>query len=119
MARNAVSTATISVAATSIMSRRADESSGLGDVPELFSRRSWLEIGECVGLSPRQRQIARLMAMALTISDIANALRISPHTVRMHRRVLYEKLGVKTRVGLVVRLVLAERKIGNRPDPGP
>jgi len=82
---------------------------GLKRLPDLFTGRQWRTLAKSFGLSTRQMQIARLICQGLTSRELATALRIAPDTVRMHRRVLFEKLGVHDRVGIPVRLVLAER----------
>jgi DNA-binding NarL/FixJ family response regulator len=52
-------------------------------------------------LSPREREVLRLIARQYPSSRIADALCISEHTVRTHRKSLLRKLGVATSVGLV------------------
>ena len=48
-------------------------------------------------LSPRQTEILRLLAEALTTVEIGERLRLSPRTVEAHLRTLYRKLGVRSR----------------------
>lgn len=90
------------------MARRA-----LGNIelPELFPAKRWRELVARLGLTPRQREVARLICRGVKKGAIAQELGISPETVRMHARELYQKLGVSDRVGVVVRLVLADRKL--------
>jgi DNA-binding CsgD family transcriptional regulator len=57
------------------------------------------------GLTPREREIAGLVAEDLSDAEIAAAIQISPHTVRQHLKGVYRKLGVRTRVGLTRRLL--------------
>jgi DNA-binding CsgD family transcriptional regulator len=52
-------------------------------------------------LSGRQAQVADLLARGLTNTDIAAALRISPHTARHHTEHVFEKLGLRTRAALI------------------
>jgi DNA-binding CsgD family transcriptional regulator len=56
------------------------------------------------GLSPRERQIAELVARGLPDKDIARRLGISFTTVRTHLGHTFRKLGVDGRVGLASRL---------------
>ena len=79
---------------------------------ELFSERQWRRLAEHFGLSARQRAIARLMCRGLKRQAIALELAISVNTVRTHVRGLFRRLDVDSRLGLVVRLVLAEREGG-------
>jgi DNA-binding CsgD family transcriptional regulator/GAF domain-containing protein len=57
------------------------------------------------GLTPRERQVAALVADDLSDAEIAGAIGISPHTVRQHLKGVYRKLGVRSRVGLTRRLL--------------
>jgi DNA-binding CsgD family transcriptional regulator len=56
------------------------------------------------GLSPREAQVALLLAERRSNSEIAGALGISPHTAKRHTERVLGKLGVSTRraVGTVV-----------------
>lgn len=65
-------------------------------------------------LSPRERQIARLLASSMQIKEIAATFGTSPNTVRKQSIRLYEKLGVsgRTEVALWVQRVGAERFSG-------
>ncbi len=79
-------------------------------LPDLFTPGEWQALAKKLGLSPRQTQIASLICKGYGNRELAAALRISPDTVRMHRRVLFEKLDITDRIGVPVRLVLASRK---------
>ena len=48
-------------------------------------------------LSPRQTEILRVLAYALTTAEIGECLGVSPRTVEAHLRTLYRKLGVRSR----------------------
>jgi len=56
------------------------------------------------GLSPREAQVALLLAERRSNTEIASALGISPHTAKRHTERVLGKLGVSTRraVGTVV-----------------
>jgi DNA-binding CsgD family transcriptional regulator len=56
------------------------------------------------GLSPRELQIARLVARGATNQAIARALDISTWTVSSHLRRIFAKLGVGTRAEMVAQL---------------
>ncbi|MCA9712342.1 MAG: FHA domain-containing protein [Myxococcales bacterium] len=58
-------------------------------------------------LTPRQLDIARLVAMGLTNQAIAERLRISPRTVTSHLDHIYTRLAISSRAALVSRLAEA------------
>ncbi|MCH7228850.1 response regulator [Haloferula sp. A504] len=55
------------------------------------------------GVTPRQRDILRLMAEGLVKKEIADALNISLATVSTHMQRVYEKLHVTTNTGAVAK----------------
>jgi DNA-binding NarL/FixJ family response regulator len=55
-------------------------------------------------LSPREREVLGLIAQGLKNPEIARALFISPSTVKVHVRHIFEKLGVRTRAEAAARL---------------
>lgn len=81
------------------------------DLPELFSARRWAQIGKKLGLTERQLEVARLICCGRTNAEIARNLEISERTVRLHTDRLFKRLGVRSRVGVVVRLVLTDRRL--------
>lgn len=50
-----------------------------------------------MALSPRQREIMRLVATGLSDKEIAARLQVSPHTVRTHLQRLYAQHGLRNR----------------------
>jgi DNA-binding NarL/FixJ family response regulator len=64
-------------------------------------------------LTTRERQILERLARGATTTAIAEDLRISPHTVRMHVQGLLRKLGVHGR-GRAVSVALAHHLLGGR-----
>jgi RNA polymerase sigma factor (sigma-70 family) len=60
-------------------------------------------------LTPREREVVQLAARGLTNQQIAEALVISPETVKTHVRHALEKLGLQSKVDL--RLLLLEGKV--------
>lgn len=54
-------------------------------------------------LSERELQVLHLVAEGLTNPDIADRLFLSPHTIKVHTRNIYEKLGVHNRTQAVIR----------------
>jgi len=56
------------------------------------------------GLTPRELQIALLLAEGRTTREAAAALFLSPKTIEYHLRHVYTKLEITTRAGLVARV---------------
>ena len=56
-------------------------------------------------LTPREREVLKLIAQVLSNGEIASALFISEHTVKNHVSNIYRKLGDndRTRVALLAR----------------
>ncbi len=52
-------------------------------------------------LTPRQRDVVRLLVEGDTVDDVAAALRTSPSTVRVHLKHIHRALGVRNRVELL------------------
>jgi DNA-binding NarL/FixJ family response regulator len=53
------------------------------------------------GLSPRETELLRLIALGHTSAEIAAKLHVSRRTVETHRARVYDKLGLKSRAELV------------------
>ncbi|MBA2772188.1 MAG: PAS domain-containing protein [Sphingomonas sp.] len=68
---------------------------GPGATGSLFSRRQRAE-HLVAALSPRQRQVLELLAKGLLNKQIAGLLQISEKTVKMHRALLFNRLGAAT-----------------------
>jgi len=58
-------------------------------------------VGPWERLSPRQRQVLRLVACGLHRNEIASQLRIKPGTVRQHVENIRCQLGVRTQAAAV------------------
>jgi two-component system, NarL family, response regulator LiaR len=57
------------------------------------------------GISVREKQIVEQLAIGLDYKQIANALYISPQTVRTHIRNVYEKLQVNSKIAAINKLL--------------
>jgi DNA-binding CsgD family transcriptional regulator len=58
-------------------------------------------------LTPRQRRVYERLVAGLSEKQIANEFRISPHTVHVHVRAIYERFGVHSRAELLARHISA------------
>lgn len=63
-------------------------------------------VATMVKLSQRQQAVCELVAEGLSAKQIAAKLCISHRTVEDHRKEVYRKLGVRSAVGLVRKLIL-------------
>jgi len=73
---------------------------------------------EADGVTPREREIAVLLAQGLTTPEIAEVLVLSPYTVQDHIKSLFEKTGCSSRQELVARIFLDDylpRVAGGEP----
>ena len=61
---------------------------------------------EAHGVTPREREIAALLAHGRSNADIATTLVLSPYTVQDHIKSLFEKTQVASRHELVARIFL-------------
>lgn len=61
-------------------------------------------IAMAYGLTPRERDVARLVLQGLPTADIAKELFVSAHTVQDHLKSIFAKIGVRTRRDLVTRV---------------
>lgn len=68
-------------------------------------------------LTPREREVTRWVALGHTNRQIAATLVVSPETVKTHIRHTLEKLGVRSKAEL--RLRLSEMGVRRWPDPAP
>lgn len=59
--------------------------------------------GSLSSLSPREKEVLGLLGYGLTNKEIATHLFISPVTVKVHIRHIFEKLGVRTRTAAALR----------------
>lgn len=84
------------------------ESDGL-PLPPLFSNKEFARLVEQLELPKRLGEVAYLICRGCDKPLIARELGISRHTAAMHCERLFHRLDVHDRVGVVVRLVLAER----------
>jgi DNA-binding NarL/FixJ family response regulator len=87
------------------------EPSAENQLPDLFNELRWTRLASHFGLSARQVETARLMCRGLRKRDIAKTLDVSVSAVRLHTARLFQRLRVCDRIGVPVRLVLADRAL--------
>jgi DNA-binding CsgD family transcriptional regulator len=76
----------------------------IGPLGPLLTEEQWLRVARRLAVSPRELQIVKLVFEDESEKTIAKQLGISLHTVHAHLKHLHQKLGVQSRVGLVLRV---------------
>lgn len=75
--------------------------------------------GAAIVLSPREREIARLVASGYPNKTIGSILEISPWTVGTHLRRIFTKTSASSRAAMVARLMEAGVLEGSGASPPP
>jgi DNA-binding NarL/FixJ family response regulator len=76
----------------------------------LFTPECWSRLQQRFRLSCRQTQICKLVCEGYANKQIAGELGVTLDTIRMHLKEVFRKMEVRTRVDLVVSLVIAQRE---------
>lgn len=91
-------------------------------LPELFDPPMWDHLALRFKLTRRQLEVAKLLCRGCTNPEIAKLLHLATDSVRPHIRQLFERLMVRRRVQIVIRLVVearsrsdGQRQRGQRP----
>lgn len=84
----------------------AEESIIYNSLKHLFTNSENKEKNESSGISKRENDVVRCIALGMTNKEIADNLYISTHTVIAHRKNITKKLGIKTVSGLTVYAIL-------------
>jgi DNA-binding CsgD family transcriptional regulator len=84
----------------------------------VFSDDTWRRLAISLNLSRRESEIVQAVFEDHNESRIARNLGISTHTVHSHIERVYRKLGVSSRVMLVVR-IFVEHLSSQQPGPSP
>jgi two-component system, NarL family, nitrate/nitrite response regulator NarL len=69
-----------------------------------------------IPLSRREREVAELVAQGLSNREISAQLRLSQHTIKNYLFQIYGKLGMSSRVDLVLHVRSADRPSPDQPD---
>jgi DNA-binding NarL/FixJ family response regulator len=77
----------------------------------LLNRKQWAYVQKKYDLTPREIEIAELVCNGLRNGSIAKHLRIRPGTVKTHTRNIYRKVRVRSKIGMLLRLVATSREI--------
>lgn len=94
--------------------------SELSEVVEAFSQSAPMRVVNADGmrlLTKREEEVVRLVAEGMQNREIAGELRLSEHTVKNYLFHIFEKLGVSSRVELVLYAVSNAK--GVQPSAGP
>jgi DNA-binding NarL/FixJ family response regulator len=70
--------------------------------------------GSIMSLSPREREVFALLARGQSNREIGRALFISPVTVKVHVRHIFDKLGVRSRAEAALRGAQLSRSSGSQ-----
>jgi LuxR family maltose regulon positive regulatory protein len=55
-------------------------------------------------LTPREKEVAKLLLKGLTNREISSRLEMALNTVKFHNTVIYRKLGLKSRTKLMAKM---------------
>ena len=84
----------------------------------MLSHERWEQIGVSLHLSSRELAVVLCLLDELSNKRIASQLRIDEATVHSHLARIYQKLGVRGRVGAVGQLFCAHLRLPPEPPDG-
>jgi DNA-binding NarL/FixJ family response regulator len=90
------------------------DSADLSDVMEAFSRLAPMKVVNADGLqllTRREEDVVRLLAEGMQNREIARELGLSEHTVKNYLFHIFDKLGVSSRVELVLYAVSSTKRM--------
>ncbi len=71
----------------------------------MLTQSQWTVTAETLRLTNRETQVCQKLFEGITRNQIADDLGIKPRTVRHYMEHIHEKLAVKNRVGVVLRII--------------
>ena len=77
-----------------------------------FKARQWEYLRGCWHLTPREIQVAKLVCAGRDNEQIAEELHIASNTVRVHLGHIYNKVGVRGKVGLKIEFADVLQRAG-------
>ena len=80
----------------------------------LLDAAQWAFLQKRYQLTPRERQVAELVCRGLTNAGIARHLSIRPETAKTHVRNIYRRVGVRSKVLMLLRFVREARNASDR-----
>jgi ATP/maltotriose-dependent transcriptional regulator MalT len=75
----------------------------VGDAVPILAAQSSISQPSILTLSAREKEVLSLLAQGMSNPEIGQVLFISPGTVKVHVRHIFEKLGVKSRAAAALR----------------
>src|SRR5690606_6660156 len=67
-----------------------------------IDKKDWFEFNcNKYGLTPREKEVCKLLLQGSSAVEVGDCLSISPNTVKKHMKNAYEKVGVKNKVHLI------------------
>lgn len=80
---------------------------------DMLTQSQWNETAETLRLTNRETQVCQKLFEGITRNQIAEDLGIKPRTVRHYMEHIHEKLAVKNRVGVVLRIIQLRDELGD------
>lgn len=90
--------------------QRRPAPSGPGTLPQSRVAQAW------ASLTPREAEVARAVSAGRSNREVAELMFISERTVKAHLGVIFEKLGVRDRLQLVLHLAAVSAQGAHRPS---
>jgi two-component system nitrate/nitrite response regulator NarL len=70
----------------------------------MYRAKNFSDIAETFSVSDRQQQVITLLCNGLSNREIAEKLGVTEGTIKIHVHAIFEKLGVRSRIELMIAL---------------
>ena len=80
----------------------------------LIKQEQWPKIAADLELTEREIEVVQLLFKQMTRDEISDHLGIKPRTVRQYMENIHSKLRVKTRIGVVLRVIQVRDSLGTK-----